>query len=182
PGKTRTESARALRGTDVPNHPRDREALQRTPVPCHRCVFRGCAHRSSSFASSPPSAPSSRCRGATHPAGERDAPVAHPPPRPNGLAQTAGLSSKQTLKLESPNRNSPCLSGSRAGVVGIKPKEMHHSEVDDNKTLLKVVNEIVHVHETREQIEFNEQTPLLDNPSKNGGRRSRGERGWLGNA
>src|SRR5262245_51151218 len=55
------------------------------------------------------------------------------------------------------------LSGSRAGVVGIKPKEMHHSEVDDNKTLLKVVNEIVHVHETREQIEFSEQTPLLDN-------------------
>src|SRR5262245_51109843 len=37
-----------------------------------------------------------------------------------------------------------------------KPKEMHHSEVDDNKTLLKVVNEIVHVYETREQIEFNE--------------------------
>jgi hypothetical protein len=32
-----------------------------------------------------------------------------------------------------------------------KPKEMHHSEVDDNKTLLKVVNEIVHVYETREQ-------------------------------
>ena len=47
---------------------------------------------------------------------------------------------------------------------------MHHSEVDDNKTLLKVVNEIVHVHETREQIEFNDQTPLLEiNPSKNGG-------------
>jgi methyl coenzyme M reductase beta subunit len=46
---------------------------------------------------------------------------------------------------------------------------MHHSEVDDNKTLLKVVNEIVHVYETREQIEFNDQTPLLDiNPSKNG--------------
>jgi hypothetical protein len=51
-----------------------------------------------------------------------------------------------------------------------KPKEMPHSEVDDNKTLLKVVNEIVHVHETREQIEFNDQTPLLEiNPSKNGG-------------
>ena len=51
-----------------------------------------------------------------------------------------------------------------------KPKEMHHSEVDDNKTLLKVVNEIVHVHETREQIEFKDQTPLLEiNPSKNGG-------------
>src|SRR6516225_8685418 len=42
-----------------------------------------------------------------------------------------------------------------------KPKEMHHSEVDDNKPLLKVVNEIVHVHETREQIEFKDQTPLL---------------------
>ena len=39
---------------------------------------------------------------------------------------------------------------------------MHHSEVDDNKTLLKVVNEIVHVHETREQIEFRDQTPLLE--------------------
>jgi hypothetical protein len=43
-----------------------------------------------------------------------------------------------------------------------KPKEMHHGEVDDNKTLLKVVNEIVHVHETREQIEFRDQTPLLE--------------------
>ena len=43
-----------------------------------------------------------------------------------------------------------------------KPKEMHHSEGDDNKTLLKVVNEIVHVHETREQIEFRDQTPLLE--------------------
>jgi hypothetical protein len=41
-----------------------------------------------------------------------------------------------------------------------KPKEMHQSEVDDNKTLLKVVNEIVHVYETREQIEFRDQTPL----------------------
>ena len=43
-----------------------------------------------------------------------------------------------------------------------KPKEMQHSEVDDNKTLLKVVNEIVHVHETREQIELRDQTPLLE--------------------
>src|SRR5215472_16256925 len=51
-----------------------------------------------------------------------------------------------------------------------KPTEMHHGEVDDNKPLLKVVNEIVHVYETREQIEFRDQTPLLEiNPSKNGG-------------
>src|SRR5262245_52412645 len=33
-----------------------------------------------------------------------------------------------------------------------KPKEMHHSEVDDNKPLLKVVNEIVHVYETRDRL------------------------------
>src|SRR5262249_44658128 len=51
-----------------------------------------------------------------------------------------------------------------------KPKEMHHSEVDDNKTLLKVVNEIVHVYETREQIEFKDQTPMIEiTPNKNAG-------------
>ena len=50
------------------------------------------------------------------------------------------------------------------------PKEMPPSEVGVNMPLLKVVNEIVHVHETREQIELNDQTPLLEiNPSKNGG-------------
>ena len=51
-----------------------------------------------------------------------------------------------------------------------KCAETHHVDVNDGGTLLKVVNEIVHVHETREQIEFNEQTPLLEvNPTKNGG-------------
>jgi len=40
----------------------------------------------------------------------------------------------------------------------------------DSNPITKVVNEIVHVYETREQIEFNDQTPLLEiNPSKNGG-------------
>ena len=39
---------------------------------------------------------------------------------------------------------------------------MRHSEVDDNKPLLKVVNEIVHVYETREEVEFKDQTPLLE--------------------
>src|SRR5262245_17524284 len=48
-----------------------------------------------------------------------------------------------------------------------KPKEMHHSEVDDNKKLLKVVNEIVHVYETREQIEIKDQTPRLENNPRN---------------
>ena len=43
-------------------------------------------------------------------------------------------------------------------------------EAGDMQPITKVVNEIVHVYETREQIEFNDQTPLLEiNPSKNGG-------------
>ena len=33
---------------------------------------------------------------------------------------------------------------------------------NDQNGLLKVVNEIVHVHETREEIEFRDQTPLLE--------------------
>jgi hypothetical protein len=67
-------------------------------------------------------------------------------------------------------RNAPVAAKVLLDLGWGKPKEMHHSEVDDNKTLLKVVNEIVHVYETREQIEFNDQTPLLAiNPSKNGG-------------
>src|SRR5262249_30632874 len=51
-----------------------------------------------------------------------------------------------------------------------KPKGMHHSEVDENKTLLKVVKEIVHVYETSKQIEFKDQPPLLGiTQRKNGG-------------
>src|SRR5262249_41715684 len=48
--------------------------------------------------------------------------------------------------------------------------ETHHIDVNGETSLLKDVNEIVHVYETREEIEFNDQTPLLEiNPSKNGG-------------
>ena len=43
-----------------------------------------------------------------------------------------------------------------------RPSETHHINVDGETSLLKVVNEIVHVHETREQIEFRDQTPLLE--------------------
>src|SRR5262245_39636215 len=51
-----------------------------------------------------------------------------------------------------------------------KPREMPHRQSYANRTRPKVVNEIVHVYETREQIESNDQTPLLEiNPSKNGG-------------
>src|SRR5215471_12649870 len=40
--------------------------------------------------------------------------------------------------------------------------ETHHIDVNGETSLLKVVNEIVHVHETRDQIEFRDQTPLLE--------------------
>ena len=52
-----------------------------------------------------------------------------------------------------------------------KPAQiLEHNSPADSEPITKVVNEIVHVYETREQIEFNDQTPLLEiNPSKNGG-------------
>jgi hypothetical protein len=51
-----------------------------------------------------------------------------------------------------------------------KPAQMLEHGSPDGEPITKVVNEIVHVYETREQIEFNDQTPLLEiNPSKNGG-------------
>ena len=43
-----------------------------------------------------------------------------------------------------------------------KCSETHKIDINGETTLLKVVNEIVHVHETREQIEFRDQTPLLE--------------------
>ena len=43
-----------------------------------------------------------------------------------------------------------------------KCSETHHIDVNGETSLLKVVNEIVHVHETREQVEFRDQTPLLE--------------------
>jgi len=51
-----------------------------------------------------------------------------------------------------------------------KPAQMLEHSGPDSEPITKVVNEIVHVYETREQIEFNDQTPLLEiKPSKNGG-------------
>jgi len=51
-----------------------------------------------------------------------------------------------------------------------KPAQMLEHSGPDSEPITKVVNEIVHVYETREQIKFNDQTPLLEiNPSKNGG-------------
>jgi hypothetical protein len=43
-----------------------------------------------------------------------------------------------------------------------KSSETHHIDVNGDTSLLKVVNEIVHVHETREQVEFRDQVPLLE--------------------
>ena len=54
--------------------------------------------------------------------------------------------------------------------LGGKPAQALEHSGPDGEPITKVVNEIVHVYETREQIEFNDQTPLLEiNPSKNGG-------------
>src|SRR5215831_5258769 len=48
-----------------------------------------------------------------------------------------------------------------------RPAQMLEHSGPDSEPITKVVNEIVHVYETREQIEFNDQTPLLEiNPSK----------------
>src|SRR5215831_9121196 len=48
-----------------------------------------------------------------------------------------------------------------------RPAQMLEHSGPDREPITKVVNEIVHVYETREQIEFNDQTPLLEiNPSK----------------
>ena len=57
-----------------------------------------------------------------------------------------------------------------------KPAQALEHSGPDGEPITKVVNEIVHVYETREQIEFNDQTPLLEiNPmvSKAGRLRSR---------
>ena len=44
-----------------------------------------------------------------------------------------------------------------------RPSETHNINLEgEQRSLLKVVNEIVHVHETREQIEFRDQVPLLE--------------------
>src|SRR5262249_51521852 len=43
-----------------------------------------------------------------------------------------------------------------------KPAQMLEHRSPDSEPITKVVNEIVHVYETREQIEFNDQTPLLE--------------------
>jgi hypothetical protein len=42
-----------------------------------------------------------------------------------------------------------------------KPKEMHDIQIGDDETLMKVVNEIVHVHETREQVLAADEEPVV---------------------
>ena len=43
-----------------------------------------------------------------------------------------------------------------------KPAQMLEHSSPDSEPITKVVNEIVHVYETREQIEFTDGTPLLE--------------------
>jgi hypothetical protein len=91
------------------------------------------------------------------------------------LARSHGRSAINTLKSIMNDKTAPAMSRVTAAKLLLdrgfgKPNETHHIDVDGETSLLKVVNEIVHVYETREQIEFNDQTPLLEiNPRKNGG-------------
>jgi hypothetical protein len=47
-----------------------------------------------------------------------------------------------------------------------RPAQMLEHSGPDSEPITKVVNEIVHVYETREQIEFTDGTPLLERPAQ----------------
>jgi hypothetical protein len=83
------------------------------------------------------------------------------------LARTYGPTGIRTLAAIMSDKDQPAMA--RVSAIKIlldrgygKPNESHHIDINGDTSLLKVVNEIVHVHETREQIEFRDQTPMLD--------------------
>jgi len=83
------------------------------------------------------------------------------------LARSNGKAAINTLKAVMNDKNQPAMSRVAAAKIMLdrgygKANETHHIDVNGETNLLKVVNEIVHVHETREQIEFRDQTPLLE--------------------
>ena len=91
------------------------------------------------------------------------------------LARSHTKTAIRTLAGIMTGENNPAMSRVAAAKVLLDRgwgavNQTHHIDINGETSLLKVVNEIVHVHETREQIEFKDQTPLLEiNPSKNGG-------------
>ena len=73
----------------------------------------------------------------------------------------------KTLAAVMRDRDTPAMSKVAAAKVLLdrgwgKPSETHRLEMNGERPLMKVINEIVHVHETREQVEFRDRTPLLE--------------------
>ena len=83
------------------------------------------------------------------------------------LARSYARTAIKTLAGIMMEPNSPPMARIAAAKVLLdrgwgKCSETHNINLDGETSLLKVVNVIVHVHETREQIEFRDQTPLLE--------------------
>ena len=83
------------------------------------------------------------------------------------LARDYTKAAVRTLAYIMADQTAPAMSRVTAAKVMLdrgwgKCSETHRIAVNGETKLLKVINEIVHVHETREQIEFNDQTPLLE--------------------
>ena len=73
----------------------------------------------------------------------------------------------ETLAAVMRHEDTPAMSKVAAAKVLLdrgwgKPSETHHIDMNGERPLMKVINEIVHVHETREQVEFRDRTPLLE--------------------
>ena len=90
-----------------------------------------------------------------------------PPVSVCSLARVYTEKAVKTLAKVMSDENAPAMSRVAAAKVLLdrgwgKASETHKIDVNGETGLLKVVNEIVHVHETREQIEFRDQVPLLE--------------------
>ena len=86
-----------------------------------------------------------------------------PPPNMRSLARAYTAEGTRILAAIMRDENQPGMT--RVAAIKIlfdrgwgPPSE---PAIANDTGLVKVVNEIVHVHETREEIEFNDQTPLL---------------------
>ena len=101
-------------------------------------------------------------KGATHLRGQRIPPVSV-----CSLARVYTEEAIKTLARVMRAEDTPAMSKVAAAKVLLdrgwgKPNETHHLDLNGEKPLFNVINEIVHVHETREQVEFRDRTPLLE--------------------
>ena len=91
----------------------------------------------------------------------------NPPLTVGALARDYTEETIETLAKIMRDKNTPAMSRVAAAKVILdrgwgKSSETHRIDVNGERPLLKVINEIVHVHETREQVEFRDRTPLLE--------------------